>query len=159
MVACESSPIPCPHPSTLTCVSLTMETFSPRVRGGLQHGEKKKFNYSLLPLSRHYWKLSSAQSAPHLFLCQATLRLSPVAEADRQTSRQTNPSPWSQSFTLTAKNTAKATACAVQTSTGTTREGWALQICTISKLAGNFESSECDCSSVWCFHEIKHWNF
>lgn len=26
---------PCPHPSTLTWISLTMETFSPRVRGRL----------------------------------------------------------------------------------------------------------------------------
>lgn len=66
VVACESSPIPCPHPSTLTCVSLTMETFSPRVRGGLELWERKKntSNYSLLPLSCHYWKLTSAHSAP-----------------------------------------------------------------------------------------------
>lgn len=57
--ACESSPIPCPHPSSLTCVSLTMETFSPRVRGGLS--SEKKSNYSLLPLSCHYWKLTLNQ--------------------------------------------------------------------------------------------------
>lgn len=40
---------------------------------------------------------------------------------------------------MTAKNTARARACAVQTSTGTTRSGQALKICTVSELAGNFK--------------------
>lgn len=58
--------------------------------------------------------------------------------ADRQNDRQTNPCAWNQSFTMTAKNTAEARACAVQTSTATTRQGWVLKICTVSKLAGTF---------------------
>lgn len=59
--ACESSPVPCPHPSTLTCVSLTMETFSLRVRGGTLLWKKKHLTASfIMPLleshfSTHYF--------------------------------------------------------------------------------------------------------
>lgn len=93
--ACESSPIPCPHPSSLTCDSLTMETFSPRVRGGLELREKKKkkSNYSLLPLSCHFWKLTSAQSAPHSLCCFAGLVFDcqQTWKDDRRNGRKTNP--------------------------------------------------------------------
>lgn len=128
--ACESSPIPCPHPSTLTCVSLTMETFSLGVGGGLelwQKKKKKKHNYSLLPWLCHYWKLTPALNS--------TL----VAFADQLVDRAAG--TWSQSSTMAAKNTAKAGACAAQTSTGTTRPGWALnKKKNVSMLAGNFET-------------------
>ncbi len=92
--------------------------------------------------------LHTCFSARLLFHCRA----------DRRNGGQTNPWAWNQSFTMTAKNTAKARACAVQTSTGTTRQGWALKICSPSlqeiskRLFG-------DCSSVWCFHKITDSNF
>lgn len=41
---------------------------------------------------------------------------------------------------MTAKNTARVRACAVQTSTGTTRSGQALKICTVYELARNFKT-------------------
>lgn len=79
--ACESSPIPCPHPSTLTCVSLTMETFSPRVGGGLQLWKKKKkkvLSASLIvPLLETRF---SSKLATLTFLLSANLWLSTVVD-------------------------------------------------------------------------------
>lgn len=59
--ACESSPIPCPHPSSLTCDSLTMETFSPRVRGGLELRGKKNKNLTTLCFLYHATSGNSLQ--------------------------------------------------------------------------------------------------
>lgn len=126
LVKVHQSPAPT-HPLSRVSLSQWKLLASEWEAGLSSEKKKKKSNYSLLPLSCHYWKLASAQSAPHLFLCQVALWLSRTA--DRRNGGQTNPCTWNQSFTMTAKNTAKARACAVQTSTGTARRGWALKIC------------------------------
>lgn len=94
---------PCPHPSSFTCDSLTMETFSPTVRGGLEFW--KKSNYSLLPfimplLESH---LSSKRSA----LCRSAGCSLGVNSRGKQAGSKL-PRVWSHSFTMAAKNTAKA---------------------------------------------------
>lgn len=85
------SPAPT-HP--LSRVSLSQwKLLAPEWEAGLSSEEKKKkekkSNYSLLPLSCHYWKLTSAQSAPRFSLCQATLWLS-TAPDGWQAKRQAN---------------------------------------------------------------------
>lgn len=129
------------HPSlpppihTHVCVSNTMETFSPRVRGSSE-GEKKP-NYSPLPLFCHCWKLTSTQSPRHLLFSLARLFL------DRN-SWQTN--DWQatscaciKSFTKAAKNTSRAAACALQT-----RQGLAFR----KKVGEHVLKHNCDCNKV-----------
>lgn len=77
--ACESSPIPCPHPSTLTCVSLTMETFSPRVGGGLELWKKKKVLSASLIVPLLETRFSSKLTTL-TFLLSANLWLSTVVD-------------------------------------------------------------------------------
>lgn len=86
-------PVALPPPS-LTCV-LTMETFSPGVRGGLSFTEKKKKKVCVLPLSsRHYRKHArfscSTLTAPH--------SLRSVFDCD-------GVDIWSHLLTMGAKNT------------------------------------------------------
>lgn len=78
--ACESSPIPCPHPSTLTCVSLTMETFSPRVGGGSALRKKKTLLSASLIMPLLETCVSSKPSTQTPFLCRVHLRLSTVMD-------------------------------------------------------------------------------
>lgn len=156
MVACESSPIPCPHPSTLTCVSLTMETFSPRVRGGLWalKKKKKKSNYSasfILPLleTRFCSKRCTLVSLPGY-----SLTVNSRGRLTDKNGRQTGPCAWSQSFTMNAKNIAKARACAVQTSTGTTRgRRRRLGTAPSSRSKKKFRNTCCV-----CFHRITNFS-
>lgn len=82
VVACETPPIPCPHPFSRGSSS-QWKLLAPRARG-FNTKKKKKSNYCLLPLSRHYWKLVWAQSGvgPRWFLTDSTGgKLTPVYEA------------------------------------------------------------------------------
>lgn len=138
-----------PHPSTLTCVSLTMETFSLWVGGGItlrrerkKKKKKKKEPFSPLPWSCHFWKLALAQSSPRSRCCSArpNLWLSTVVNKTAATC--------SPSSRMAAKNTAKGQSmcCANRE----TRLGTQISLRAHRKFL--------NCYSVvwWHSHEITH---